>query len=139
MTNFAFLPFANRAAPAAMAKSPPAQGKNNDDRHISKPTPREQLILFALGNREMYGLSIQRAIEECSNGEERVSIGALYPILHGLERKHLVESRWGDETEVTGGARRRYYRLSPTGALAVERILQFQHRLLNWQDKPNEH
>lgn len=100
-----------------------------------KPTPREQLILFAIGHRERYGLEIQRAIEECSNGFERISIGSLYPTLHSLEQKGLVESRFGDEViEERCGARRRYYCLSRNGKTVLDNIITFQNKLLSWQN-----
>lgn len=106
----------------------------NEPRKFKKPTPREQLILFAIGYQERYGLEIQRAINECSNGSESISIGSLYPTLHSLEKKGLVSSRFGDETaEERGGARRRYYSLTSDGISAIKAIQEYQSALLTWQ------
>lgn len=92
-----------------------------------RTTPKEQLVLFAIGDREVYGLEIQRIIERATNGREKISIGSLYPILHGLGKQELVVSRWGEES--TCGARRRYYSLSQTGRAVVQNILDTQKRL----------
>lgn len=117
-----------RAAPPAV-DSQRAQGQENEYR----PTPREQLILFALFGRELYGLELQRIIEECSNGQETLSLGAIYPVLRTLEDRGLAIGRWGEETPgERAGARRRYYRLSDAGATAVKHILDYHQRLLNW-------
>ncbi|MEM9218421.1 MAG: PadR family transcriptional regulator [Cyanobacteria bacterium P01_F01_bin.150] len=107
---------------------------SNAPRKIKKPTPREQLVLFAIGYHERYGLEIQRAIKDCSNGSESISVGSLYPTLHNLEKKGLVTSRFGDEVvKERGGARRRYYSLTEDGLYAIKSIQQYQSALLTWQ------
>jgi PadR family transcriptional regulator PadR len=99
-----------------------------------KLTYRQQLVLFAIGEHERYGLELKRCIEECSHGAESISIGSLYPILHSLESKGLVSSRFGDEVvEERGGARRRYYSLTEAGISAIKAIQQYQSDLLTWQ------
>jgi DNA-binding PadR family transcriptional regulator len=46
--------------------------------------------------------------------------GSLYPILSRLERHHLIASRWGEPIEdAPGRPRRRYYRMTAQGALAL--------------------
>lgn len=110
-----------------------AQNNLNGNQKLPRTTPREQLLLFAINKREMYGLEILQAIEESTDGEERVTTGTLYPVLHGLEQKGLIESWWGDETpDARAGARRRYYRLSETGLAVIQQVLEHQQRLLNW-------
>lgn len=122
---------------AGTARAAPGdqQGTNrNELKQFKKPTPREQLVLFAIGYQKRYGLEIQRAISECSNGTESISIGSLYPTLHSLEKKGLVSSRFGDETaEERGGARRRYYSLTSDGISAIKAIQEYQSALLTWQ------
>lgn len=94
----------------------------------------EQLHLIVLHNKELYGLQIPKAIASASNGNYKLSIGSLYPVLRSLERKGLVESRWGNEiSEEKAGARRRYYKLSKSGILALETIQSFHSALLIWQ------
>lgn len=95
---------------------------------------REDLVLLALYGKELYGLQIPQAIEEASEGKRKMQIGTLYPVLHSLEKKGLVASRWGDEgRHERGGARRRYYKLTGSGVAKVDSLLSFQSNLLNWQ------
>ncbi|EHJ12680.1 transcriptional regulator, PadR family [Crocosphaera watsonii WH 0003] len=90
--------------------------------------------MLCLENRELYGLQITQAIEEASNGTKKIRIGSLYPTLHNLEKKGLVQSRWGDDKpEKRAGARRRYYTLTSLGKATVTAIHEFRNNLLNWQ------
>ena len=98
-----------------------------------KLSSREQLVMFALGEHERYGLAIQDAITECSNGAESISIGALYPTLQSLEKKGLISSRPG--TEVSSercDRKRKYFRLTDDGKTVLENVLSFQKKLLSW-------
>lgn len=97
-------------------------------------SPREELVLLALYDKELYGLQIPQAMEEASGGQRQMGIGTLYPVLHSLEKKGLVESRWGDEgREERGGARRRYYKLTGSGVTKLEAVQSFRANLLTWQ------
>jgi DNA-binding PadR family transcriptional regulator len=97
-------------------------------------SPREELVLLALYGKELYGLQIPKAMEEASGGQRQMGIGSLYPTLHSLEKKHLIESRWGDEgREERGGARRRYYKLTDRGVATVNAIQSFRANLIAWQ------
>lgn len=96
--------------------------------------PREELVLLALHSKELYGLQIPQAMEEASGGRRQMGVGTLYPVLHSLEKKGLIESRWGDEgREERGGARRRYYKLTGNGVATLEAIQLFRSNLLTWQ------
>lgn len=117
---------AARAAPRKHEK----QGKK-----ACKPTPREALILFAIGEHERYGLEIQDAIKGASNGEESINIGSLYPTLQSLEKKGLISSRPGTEVSAERCDRKRkYFRLTDTGTATIQDILTFQKKLLSWGD-----
>jgi PadR family transcriptional regulator, regulatory protein PadR len=97
-------------------------------------SPREELVLLALYNKELYGLEIPQAMAAASEGKRKMGIGTLYPVLHALENKGLVESRWGDEgRENRGGARRRYYKLTASGISTLDAIQSFRNNLLTWQ------
>jgi len=86
-------------------------------------TVQELLVVRAMlaePAREMYGLEIRRALELTS--------GTLHPILARLERDGLLESRWEDiEPTEAGRPRRRYYRLSPSGAERARAELKRAH------------
>lgn len=99
-----------------------------------KVNPTDELIILVLKNKELYGLQIVSAIAEASNGQQSLKIGSLYPVLHRLERRGLVESRWSDRTyEERGGARRRYYKLTQDGNAVCDRLQSFRENLLGWQ------
>lgn len=105
-----------------------------DETQIDHVSPREELVLLALCNNELYGLQIPQAMEAASGGQHKMGIGSLYPTLHSLENKGLIESRWGDEErDERGGARRRYYKLTGRGTATLEAIQAFRANLLVWQ------
>ncbi len=109
------------------------QIKNKGHTNV-ETSPREDLILLALYNKELYGLQIPQAIEEASGGQRKMQVGTLYPVLHSLEKKGLVESRWGDEgRDERGGARRRYYKLTGEGVTKVAALRSFWSNLIEWQ------
>lgn len=114
-----------------MASSKVLHNKGSTHADIS---PREEIVLLALCNKELYGLQIPQAMAEASGGQRQMGVGTLYPTLHSLEKKGLIESRWGDETrEERGGARRRYYKLTGSGVTTLETIQSFRSNLLSWQ------
>jgi PadR family transcriptional regulator PadR len=53
------------------------------------------LILKALGWGPLHGYAVSRWIRDTTNETLDIQEGALYPALHRLERKGLVESEWG--------------------------------------------
>ncbi len=71
----------------------------------------ELAVLSLLGHRESYGLEILNALSRGSSFE--VSEGSIYPLLKRLETSGKIRSRWVEAED--GGARRKYYSLSPEG------------------------
>jgi PadR family transcriptional regulator PadR len=70
------------------------------------------LVLSMLDREPMYGYQMIKEIEKESNGFFSFKEGTLYPILHSLESKEMIESYWwGNE----GSRQRKYYRLTPKG------------------------
>ncbi len=76
-----------------------------------------QLCLLAqLRQRRMYGFEIIRVLRERSNGFFDLKEGTLYPALHRLEQRGLVEA----ETVVQEGRPpRKYYHLTSAGEAAL--------------------
>ena len=72
----------------------------------------ELLILALLEDRERHGYDIGKQIDERSRGTITFHVTSLYPNLHRMESKGLIEGRW---VEKAGQRRRRYYRLTPGG------------------------
>lgn len=80
----------------------------------------EQLILFAvlqLGD-DAYGVAIRETIE--AHTGRTVSSGAIYTALGRLEDRGMVRSRTGGPTPGRAGRPRKYYRLRPEGARALQ-------------------
>ena len=84
-----------------------------------RPGSFEQILLLALvrAGDETYGVPIRDNIEARTG--RTVSPGAVYTALARLERRGFVRSRLGEATPERGGKRKRYYRLTPSGAAAM--------------------
>jgi PadR family transcriptional regulator PadR len=70
------------------------------------------LILKALDRGPMHGYGIAEFIEERSEDVLRVEEGALYPALHRLEVRGLLNSKWGLSEN---NRRAKFYRLTAAG------------------------
>ena len=70
------------------------------------------LILRTVVAGPLHGYAIGKAIREGSSGVLAVDEGALYPALHRLEGRGLLESAWG-RTET--GRRAKFYQVTGTG------------------------
>lgn len=69
------------------------------------------LILRLLEEKEMYGYEMIEDLRSKSNAVFELKAGTLYPLLHGMEEKGMVESY---EKEVLGKTRK-YYSLTKNG------------------------
>jgi PadR family transcriptional regulator PadR len=76
----------------------------------------EPLILSLLARGESYGYAIIQELKERSGGKLAWTDGMLYPVLHRMERRGLLKSRWG-ESET--GRKRKYYSLKKEGKTAM--------------------
>ena len=71
------------------------------------------LILRTLDAAPLHGYAIGRALREGSEGVLSVEEGALYPALHRLEGKGLLEAEWG---KTDTGRRAKFYSLTAPGS-----------------------
>ena len=76
----------------------------------------EPLILSLLSRGESYGYAVIQEVKARSGGKLQWTDGMLYPVLHRMERRGLIKSRWG-ESET--GRRRKYYSLKKDGKKAM--------------------
>jgi PadR family transcriptional regulator PadR len=72
------------------------------------------LLLAVLADAPAHGYEVSRRLTDRSGGALGVPEGSLYPALYRLERAGLVDSAW----TVSGGRRRRTYRLTRAGRRA---------------------
>ena len=75
------------------------------------------LALSVLADGPKYGYLIQKEIRRHSGNLVRVEAGTLYPLLHRLEDKGAITSRWDEST----GRSRKWYELTDAGRRRLQR------------------
>ena len=70
------------------------------------------LVLKTLTWGPRHGYGVVRALQRLTDDVLRIEEGSLYPALHRLERKGLLESEWGVSEN---NRRAKYYRLTAAG------------------------
>src|SRR5438045_3573180 len=70
------------------------------------------LILKSLVRAPMHGYAVAEWIHQSSDDVLRVEEGALYPALHRLELRGLIQAEWGVSEN---NRRAKYYRLAAAG------------------------
>jgi len=81
----------------------------------------EPLILSLLAKGESYGYAIIQEIKTRSQDQLEWTDGMLYPVLHRLERKGHIKSRWA---EAENGRKRKYYSVKKEGKEALNKHQQ---------------
>jgi DNA-binding PadR family transcriptional regulator len=94
-------------------------------------------ILLAMGDESMHGYAIMRALEEKTDGRERILPGTLYAAIARLLDEELIEERSAPKNDSSAGPARRYYRRTARGKAAAREEserLQAQQRMAVAQD-----
>jgi PadR family transcriptional regulator, regulatory protein PadR len=83
----------------------------------------EQIVMLALlrVGADAYGVPVRDEIHRCTGRD--LTLGTVYKTLTRLEDKGLVASRTGEPTPQRGGRRKKYYRATGAGRVAVRRSL----------------
>ena len=76
----------------------------------------EPLILSLLAQGESYGYAIIQEVRQRSKDRIQWTDGMLYPVLHRLEGRGWIESRW---VTSPSGRKRKYYSIRPDGEKAL--------------------
>ena len=76
------------------------------------------LHLVARSKAKTLREAILEALRQCGRDP---ALGAVYTTLDRLEKKGLVESNWGEKTDVRGGRRKRMIVVTPEGELSLSR------------------
>jgi PadR family transcriptional regulator PadR len=84
------------------------------------------MILSILARGDSYGYAIGQQARELSAGEMDWEDGMLYPILHRLETRGLIEAYWG---AADTGRKRKYYRLRASGREQLTILRAHWHRI----------
>ena len=84
------------------------------------------ILLFLLSEHgEMYGYEITNLVKVKTSGEITFTEGAIYPSLHKLEHKNLIQSR----KEKVNGRTRKYYQITSLGIQESERQIASLNQL----------
>lgn len=81
----------------------------------------QTIILKLLSDKkQMYGYEITQTVKELTEGDIKLTEGALYPALHKLEAEGILETT----VAVVDGRPRKYYSLTNKGAVEAPERLQ---------------
>lgn len=80
----------------------------------------EMLMLEVISQSPSYGYQIVQEVAGKSKGYFELKEGSLYPALHRLERQKMLASFW----EQADGRRRKYYKITASGAKALQKKRQ---------------
>ena len=90
------------------------------------------LLTVAVLYDEAYGVAIKHEIEE--RLDRSVSVGALQSALRRMETKGFLKSRLGEATQVRGGKRKRFFKVTPYGKQALTEVQDARQQL--WRAIP---
>ena len=76
----------------------------------------EPLILSLLTKGESYGYELIQEVKRLSGDKIEWTDGMLYPVLHRMEDRRWIKSRW---VEMENGRRRKYYSIKKDGQQAL--------------------
>ena len=99
-------------------------------------TPAAHHILLSLLRGDLHGYAIMQAVEELSAGSMRLGPGSLYTTLPRLLDEGLVEESEPRPDE--RDERRRYYRLTGAGHVAVKEETKRLERLVRFATRFGE-
>jgi PadR family transcriptional regulator, regulatory protein PadR len=77
----------------------------------------EPLILSLLTKGESYGYELIQEVKRLSGDQIKWTDGMLYPVLHRMEDRSWIKSRW---VEIENGRKRKYYSVKREGRQALE-------------------
>jgi DNA-binding PadR family transcriptional regulator len=93
--------------------------KNKIPGEMLKGSLKSIVLKLLAENDKMYGYEITRKVEALSEGRIQLTYGALYPVLHKLEKDGSLVT----ESQNVNNRTRIYYKLTPKGkSVAQEKI-----------------
>jgi DNA-binding PadR family transcriptional regulator len=87
-------------------------------------TPAVFHILLALADGEKHGYAVMKEVEDQTEGRIRLGPGTLYGSLDRLLGARLIEECAGPSNDPVSNERRRYYRLTSSGRVALREETQ---------------
>ncbi|MEO8211318.1 MAG: PadR family transcriptional regulator [bacterium] len=84
------------------------------------------ILKLLLEKGRLYGYNITQLVSEITDGQIELTFGALYPILHKMEKEGLVKK----ESELFNNRNRIYYSIAPKGrSMAKEKVSELEEVL----------
>ena len=97
--------------------------KNKLPKELLKGSLKSIVLKLLSENEKMYGYEITQRVELLTEGKIQLTYGALYPILHKLEKEGSLIT----ESQNVNNRMRIYYKLTPKGnSLAKEKIKELE-------------
>jgi len=87
------------------------------------------MLTILILQEEAYGVSIKLEIE--NRLDRKVSLGAMRSALDRLEEKGMLQSRMGEATAVRGGKRKRFFKVTNSGQIALRDVRDARQKLWN--------
>ena len=94
---------------------------------LLKGTIRPIILKLLSENKRLYGYEMTQSVKDLTKGKIELSFGALYPILHKLEKEGVVQT----ESEVVNNRNRIYYSLTETGKSTAKEKIEELEEFLN--------
>lgn len=92
-------------------------------KELLKGSLKSIVLKLLSGNDRMYGYELTQKVEEITGGNIKLTLGALYPVLHKLEKEGALET----ESVQVNNRTRIYYSLTPKGSsTALEKIKELE-------------
>lgn len=85
----------------------------------------ELLLLRLLGQREMYGYELVKAVREQTDDAISLGEGVIYPVLHSLQKSGALRAR----RKAVSGRTRVYYSLTAKGRRRLEKLADDWRRI----------
>ena len=84
------------------------------------------LILKAVSLGPLHGYGVLLRIQQISGNRLQIQQGSLYPALHRLEHRGMIESEWG---ESENNRKAKYYRLTVAGRRLFKEEVAYWHQV----------
>lgn len=88
----------------------------------------DAIILRLICEKDRYGYEISKEISSRTRNEFQIKEATLYAVFQRLEKKSLIESYLGSESN---GGRRRYYSITDSGRVYLEDEIKGWHQARN--------
>jgi DNA-binding PadR family transcriptional regulator len=89
----------------------------------------EELVMLAAGalHPEAYGVAIKEEILQ--QAQRKVTLSTIHSALHRLKDKGLLDSHFGEATNIRGGKRKKYFTITAFGARCLREAHEIRENM----------